>query len=68
MSKPTVKFEDITLDDVLGDGIEAMSTDEGAKGASTADDSDDNDDIKSDPLDDDDEDVMSYFKKIAAEE
>lgn len=60
MSKPTVKFEDITLDDVLGDGIEAISTDEGAKGASAADDSDDNnDDIKSDPLDDDNEDEKS---------
>jgi hypothetical protein len=64
MSKPTVKFEDITLDDVLGDGIEAISTDEGAKGASTADDSDDNDNIKSDPLDDDeDEKKSSKFDK-----
>jgi hypothetical protein len=59
MSKPTVKFEDITLDDVLGDGIEAISTDEGAKGASAADDSDDNNDIKSDPLDDDEDDKKS---------
>ena len=59
MSKPTVKFEDITLDDVLGDGIEAISTDEGAKGASAADDSDDNDDIKSDPLDDEEDDKKS---------
>jgi hypothetical protein len=64
MSKPTVKFEDITLDDVLGDGIEAISTDEGAKGASPADDSDDNDNIKSDPLDDDeDEKKSSKFDK-----
>jgi hypothetical protein len=64
MSKPTVKFEDITLDDVLGDGIEAISTDEGAKGASAADDSDDNDNIKSDPLDDDeDEKKSSKFDK-----
>jgi hypothetical protein len=62
MSKPTVKFEDITLDDVLGDGIEAISTDEGAKGASAADDSDDNDNIKSDPLDDDDEDEKKSSK------
>ena len=59
MSKPTVKFEDITLDDVLGDGIEAISTDEGAKGASAADDSDDNDNIKSDPLDDDEDEKKS---------
>jgi hypothetical protein len=62
MSKPTVKFEDITLDDVLGDGIEAISTDEGAKNASAADDSDDNDDIKSDPLDDNDEDDKKSSK------
>jgi hypothetical protein len=64
MSKPTLKFEDISLDDVLGDGIEATGTDEGAKGASTADDSDDNDNIKSDPLDDDeDEKKSSKFDK-----
>lgn len=66
MSKPTVKFEDITLDDVLGDGIEAISTDEGAKGASTADDSDDNnndDDNNPDPLDDEDDKKSSKFSK-----
>jgi len=62
MSKPTLKFEDISLDDVLGDGIEATGTDEGAKGASAADDSDDNDNIKSDPLDDDDEDEKKSSK------
>lgn len=34
MSKPTLKFEDISLDDVLGDGIEPTGADEGVKGGS----------------------------------
>lgn len=64
MSKPTLKFEDISLDDVLGDGIEPTGTDEGAKGGSDLDidknkdlDKDDKKPIN-DPLDDEeDEDV-----------
>jgi len=64
MSKPTLKFEDISLDDVLGDGIEPTGTDEGAKGGSDLD-IDKNKDLDKDdkkpinePLDDEeDEDV-----------
>ncbi len=58
MSKPTLKFEDISLDDVLGDGIEPTGADEGAKGGSDLDidknkdlDKDDKKPIN-DPLDD----------------
>lgn len=65
MSKPTLKFEDISLDDVLGDGIEPTGTDEGAKGGSDLDlnknqdiDKDDKKPVN-DPLDDEDEDVDS---------
>jgi len=64
MSKPTLKFEDISLDDVLGDGIEPTGADEGVKGGSDLDidknkdlDKDDKKPIN-DPLDDEeDEDV-----------
>lgn len=65
MSKPTLKFEDISLDDVLGDGIEPTGVDEGAKGGSDLkldENRDlDKDDKKpvNDPLDDEDEDVDS---------
>lgn len=65
MSKPTLKFEDISLDDVLGDGIEPTGADEGAKGGSDLkldENRDlDKDDKKpvNDPLDDEDEDVDS---------
>lgn len=65
MSKPTLKFEDISLDDVLGDGIEPTGTDEGAKGGSDLDlnknqdlDKDDKKPVN-DPLDDENEDVDS---------
>lgn len=65
MSKPTLKFEDISLDDVLGDGIEPTGADEGVKGGSDLkldENRDlDKDDKKpvNDPLDDEDEDVDS---------
>lgn len=61
MSKPTLKFEDISLDDVLGDGIEPTGADEGAKGGSDLkldENRDlDKDDKKpvNDPLDDEDD-------------
>lgn len=65
MSKPTLKFEDISLDDVLGDGIEPTGADEGVKGGSDLDlnknqdlDKDDKKPVN-DPLDDEDEDVDS---------
>ena len=65
MSKPTLKFEDISLDDVLGDGIEPTGADEGAKGGSDLK-LDENRDLDkdekkpvNDPLDDEDEDVDS---------
>jgi len=61
MSKPTLKFEDISLDDVLGDGIEPTGADEGVKGGSDLkldENRDlDKDDKKpvNDPLDDEDD-------------
>jgi len=59
MSKPTLKFEDISLDDVLGDGIEPTGTDEGANSGSDLDTNKDLDkDSKksnNDPLDDEDD-------------
>jgi hypothetical protein len=66
MSKPTLKFEDISLDDVLGDGIEPTGADEGAKGGSSLeqdDDLDNNDKDSTDPLDDEEEEKSSKFNK-----
>jgi hypothetical protein len=61
MSKPTLKFEDISLDDVLGDGIEPTGADEGVKGGSDLK-LDENRDLDkdekkpvNDPLDDEDD-------------
>lgn len=61
MSKPTLKFEDISLDDVLGDGIEPTGADEGVKSGSDLK-LDENRDLDkdekkpvNDPLDDEDD-------------